>query len=332
MIKLLKVFLFILYLSFQSCSENPSEVKNKTYNWTKVESGISHALYDIDFADEQNGWVVGDCSIILHSADGGESWRQQICPIEDLLVAVDFVDNMNGWICSMNFILNTINSGENWGIKYSADLEEGYFRDIQFVNENIGFVVGGIGSFGSIGVLLKTEDGGVTWHQAYTNMLPTLTHISIVDKQNIWVCGFGGTILSTTDLGLTWTKITLDISPSPSLTTIQFVDQNNGWVGSRDDWLGFYRTTDGGDTWVQRSGESLSIFGVQSFYFINVLHGWLSTFPGRGYTIAKSIDGGQNWEFQPDMGISRINSFCFLSKEIGWAVGLDGVILIFSGS
>jgi len=332
MTQFLKFSLFVFYLGLQSCSENPSEVKNKMSTWTKVESGISCALYDIDFADEQNGWVVGDSSKILHSTDGGESWRQQVCPLEDILLAVDFVDNLNGWICGMNYILGTSNSGENWKEKYSEDLEEGYFRDIQFVNENTGFVVGGRGTFGSTGVLLKTEDGGLTWNQAYSNKLPTLTHISIVDEQNIWVSGFGGTILSTTDLGLTWKKLTLAISPPPSLTTIQFVDESNGWVGSRDDWLGFYRTTDGGDTWIQRSEEALSIFGVQSFYFLDELHGWLSTFPGRGYTIAKSINGGQNWEFEPDMGISRINSFYFLSNEIGWAVGLDGVILIHSRS
>jgi photosystem II stability/assembly factor-like uncharacterized protein len=272
---------------------------------------------------------VGDRGLILNSINGGGSWEKQNCPIEDFLYAVDFSDNKNGWICSRNSILKTIDGGKKWVIKYSEDLGEGYFRDIQFLNKNIGFVVGGKGDFGSKGVLIKTDDGGKTWQEATPSSLPTLTHISIVDERNIWICGFDGTILSTIDNGLIWNKKNLNISPSPDLTTIQFVNQHNGWVGSRDEWLGFFRTTDSGNNWVQRSRESLGIFGVQTFFFIDMHNGWLATFPGAGYTIAKTNDGGKNWEFQEDMGISRINAFCFINRNKGWAVGLEGAILLY---
>lgn len=87
-----------------------------------------------------------------------------------------------------------MDGGENWEVKYHKDLGEGRFRDIQFLDANIGFVVGGRESFGSTGVLLKTNAGGKTWQQASLSKLSTLTHISIVDKKNIWVCGFGGTL------------------------------------------------------------------------------------------------------------------------------------------
>ena len=71
--------------------------------------------------------------------------------------------------------------------------------------------------------------------------------------------------------------------------------------------------------------ESLSIFGVQTFFFIDSLNGWLGTFPGGGpYTIAKTTDGWLKWEFLPeDISISRIHSFCFINKDLGWAVGLE---------
>ena len=332
----MKTYLYILSLLVISflvlnCEKDKSIIKvnDKIENgiWIKVESGVTNWLYDVDFTDDQNGWVVGDSGIILHSTDGGESWEQQTCPNEDLLRAVDFTDIINGWICSRYSILSTKNGGKSWEIIYSEDLGEGRFRDIKFLNKNIGFVVGGKGSFGSTGVLLKTEDGGETWQQASLNSLPTLTHISIANEQNIWICGFGGTILSTKDMGLTWKKRNLNISPSPSLTTIQFVDKYNGWVGSRDDWLGFYRTTDGGNTWIRRSKESLLILGVNTFFFIDVLNGWLGTFPGAGpYAIAQTTDGGQTWKFLPeDMNVRDITSFCFINKDLGWAVGWEVV-------
>ncbi len=319
----------VLCCIVQSCNNNNiTEENNRINNWTKIESGVSEKLYDVDFIDSQHGWIVGDAGIILHTENGGDSWERQTCLTEDLLWTVDFVDNKNGWICSRNSILKTTNGGENWDIKYNEDLGEGSFRDIQFLNKDIGFVVGGKGHFGSIGVLNKTEDGGETWQQVSLNSLPTLTKISIANEQNIWICGFGGTILSTKDIGITWTKKNLNISPSPSLTTIQFVDQYNGWVSSRDDWLGFFRTTDGGNTWIRRSEESLWILGVQTFFFIDSLNGWLGTFPGGDdYAITKTTDGGQTWKFVETLGAARIHSLCFLSKELGWAVGLDGVIL-----
>ncbi|PIU58307.1 MAG: hypothetical protein COS89_01055 [Deltaproteobacteria bacterium CG07_land_8_20_14_0_80_38_7] len=321
------------------CEKNISNYYDCEINgWTKIKSGISARLYDVDFVDEYYGWVVGDSGLILNSEDGDEKWDNQISPVNETLFAVDFVDKNNGWICGRYSILKTIDGGKNWELRYNDDLGSGRFRDIKYLDKNTGFAVGGRGSFGSIGVLLKTEDGGETWQQGSLNRLPTLTHISIVNEQNIWICGFGGTILSTTDIGLTWTKRNLNISPSPSLTTIQFVDQYNGWVGSRDDWLGFFRTTDGGNTWIQRSKESLSIFGVHTFFFIDALNGWLGTFPGaRHYAIAQTTDGGQTWEFLPeDMNVYNITSFCFINKDLGWAVGLElvntnaeGVILLY---
>ena len=263
--------------------------------------------------------------MILYSGNGGESWKQQTSLTEENLFAVDFVDNKNGWICSRNSILRTIDGGETWEIKYNENLGEGRFRDIHFLNQTTGFVVGGKGSFGSIGILHKTDNGGDTWRDVTLESISTLTYISIVDKQNIWLCGFGGTILLTSDIGLTWTKRNLNISPAPYLTTIQFVDQYNGWVSSRDDWLGFFRTTDGGNTWIQRSEESLSVFGVRIFLFVDRLNGWLGTFPGASsYAIAHTIDGGQSWGFLPeDLNVRDIHSFIFINKHLGWAVGLQ---------
>ena len=63
------------------------------------------------------------------------------------------------------------------------------------------------------------------------------------------------------------------------------------------------------------------------------MYGWVGIFPAGGiYTIARTANGGQSWEYQNDFGVSQIYSICFLITAIGWAVGFDGVILIYSGS
>lgn len=297
--------------------------------WRKVKSGISDWLYDIDFPDSRNGWVVGSRGLILNSIDGGETWTQQLCPFTEPLNAVDFIDKETGWICSNYSILKTTDGGKNWVVKFSEDMVEGRFHDIQFLNNKIGFVTGGKSFYGSNGVLFKTTDGGETWKNIIPEALPTLTHISIVNENNIWICGFGtfgGTILYSSDSGVIWTKKNLAARAS-WLRTIQFVDKKNGWVGcDDDDWPSFYRTTDGGDTWRPITdtvnGWPLAK-GAQSIFFVDSLKGWVGTVPGaQTYAILHTKDGGQTWEYLPGgPNIYDVKSFSFINEELGWAVG-----------
>ncbi|MFA7710518.1 MAG: YCF48-related protein [Candidatus Neomarinimicrobiota bacterium] len=318
--------------------------------WSKLRAGVSIWLRDIVFIDEQIGWAVGDSGTILHTINGGDSWQKQTFPWEELpgltnyednLVSVTFLDSIFGWICSRNSILKTTDGGENWKITYSENLEDGRFHDIGFIDKNIGFAVGGKGFLGSMGFLLKTSDSGETWENITPLSFSTLTHLSIVDEEFIWVCGYGGIVITTNDSGLTWIKKELNASPAPYLTSIQFVDQYNGWCGGDDNswpYLNFFCTTDGGNSWTPRSMEnSWPIFlGVNSIFFVDSLNGWIGTIPGAWqYAIYHTIDGGLTWQSLPMyMNIYNIFSFCFINKKLGWAVGTheinkkaEGVIL-----
>ena len=44
--------------------------------WTKQDSGVDQDLYSVTFLDRQRGWVAGDSGTILHTEDGGRSWRR----------------------------------------------------------------------------------------------------------------------------------------------------------------------------------------------------------------------------------------------------------------
>ena len=62
--------------------------------------GIIGPLSSMDFVGERTGWAVGAIGTILHTADGGLAWDQQLTGLASLS-AVDFVDTENGWaVCS----------------------------------------------------------------------------------------------------------------------------------------------------------------------------------------------------------------------------------------
>lgn len=45
--------------------------------WQTSRTGYNLPINDIAFADEQKGWAVGALGMILHTADGGRTWRRQ---------------------------------------------------------------------------------------------------------------------------------------------------------------------------------------------------------------------------------------------------------------
>lgn len=46
--------------------------------WQQVDSPVSSDLVQVRFRDERNGWIVGHDSLLLHTADGGQSWQVQL--------------------------------------------------------------------------------------------------------------------------------------------------------------------------------------------------------------------------------------------------------------
>ena len=76
-----------------------------------------------------------------------------------------------------------------------------------------------------------------------------------MDANNGWVVGWYGTILRTTDGGITWTPQTSGISTY--LLSVCFTDINNGTAVGQGGTI--IRTTDGGTNWFSQSGGTTNI-------------------------------------------------------------------------
>lgn len=87
------------------------------YNGT---NGPEYSLESVCFINKNTGWAVGgmnwfishEFSIILHTQDGGDSWKEQAAGTKQMLNSVCFVNAEEGWIAAdSGTILHTDNGG-----------------------------------------------------------------------------------------------------------------------------------------------------------------------------------------------------------------------------
>jgi photosystem II stability/assembly factor-like uncharacterized protein len=103
-------------------------------------------------------------------------------------------------------------------------------------------------------LIYRSDDYGLTWTFQNSALDGSAVDFSSVDVG--WMAA-GLVLLTTADGGLNWSFLGANGIPSGEYyLDVDFVDDLNGWVLTTPDdytWtpLNFYRTTDGGDTWVQ---------------------------------------------------------------------------------
>jgi photosystem II stability/assembly factor-like uncharacterized protein len=171
-------------------------------------------FYDVEFADEQHGWIVGEFGTIKHTADGGLTWTDQqssllgggIVDIFDLptLFGVHFVNRQEGIATGLEGkVAHTHDGGAHWAfdtIDETVPLEDPLYAPFLFPD-------GKSWAIGSGGEVIAKEPGAPAWKRAKLGMrlFTWLRGIDFFDQNNGWIVGGFGTILKTKDGGKTWT-------------------------------------------------------------------------------------------------------------------------------
>ena len=66
--------------------------------WEMLNAGTAEELNDIDFIDENVGWISGDNGILYKINDGGESWHLLPENKEWHIRHIDFVNELVTWV------------------------------------------------------------------------------------------------------------------------------------------------------------------------------------------------------------------------------------------
>jgi len=260
---------------------------SQTWQVTSIDANLNGQRFDdVFFLDENIGWAAnGFYAAVYKTTDGGVTWSEQLN--ESML-----------------------------GGAY-------YFRNIEFLNSNIGF----LGTLN--GEFFKTIDGGDNW--TLVDNIPTnplaICGLDTIGESTIYGCGAYFTpayIIKSTDSGTTWQYIDMSAYAN-ALVEIYFLDENTGFVSGKNSKGGtILKTTDGGITWTEIFNSNIIGEYVWKLQILenspNVFFGSIeSVSPYLGQLI-KSTDYGNTWNSY-DAPETIIQAVGFISESHGWIGG-----------
>lgn len=282
--KLINVIIMALLL-FASCKKEKLEWQDVE----KLESHTTDRLNSVMFVNDTLGYVVGGerfhRATILISKNGGATWTKKDFP-EFGKGIYGITQKYTGETVAIGFegkLLTTGDGGENWTFNLLNSWEP--YKDVEFIEPGTGIAIVGIsfnygamayfddkysiyrydtfayelndikminnrvGYISGCGVVMKTTDGAVKWHLLDINN-DNFTALYALDENELWICGYNGSICHTSDGGANWERLRSgnDIKKARyRLLDIVFKDRMNGWAVGEEGVI--IRTTDGGKKW-----------------------------------------------------------------------------------
>lgn len=269
-------------------------------------------------------YAVGGDGTILETYDGGSTWIKKESGVFTYLNDVCFQAIMHG-VYATGWYGIILRKEEPVDAEFEIMNERPihFMEGVDFVNASMGWAVGWkeIDDATVEGVILNTTDGGENWNVQKT--LPDgLMAVDFINENEGWAVGNNGAIKHTTNGGQGWSTQT---SPMTGLlTSVFFIDENNGWITNRDNWGEICHTTNGGNTWALQAEYSPN--PMNDIFFITPEMGWAV---GMDTTVMRTLDGGQNWvNCDVDVyGNPYLRSVQFIDENTGWAVGTGSAIL-----
>lgn len=299
---------------------------------------------DVSFADALHGWYGTGKGDLFATRDGGESWTKVASHPGTFIRALGFIDERVGFIGNVGTdyypgvtdktpLYRTDDGGATWspvdlgGAKVEGICSIDVLRTHRIYQGRLtqNTIVTAGGRVGGPAALIRSADGGVTWHvtdmSRWTSMI---LDVHFLDERTGFVAGSSARdvdvanaqILMTRDGGVTWTEVYRSKRPTELVWKTSFPTRKVGYgaVMSYDKANAsklIVKSVDGGQTWKElplvTNGDAVEL-GIG---FVDAQHGWVGTTVG-GF---ETRDGGRS--FVPAPIAKAANKFRFVPGPNG---------------
>ncbi|MCX7551996.1 YCF48-related protein [Xanthomarina sp. F2636L] len=240
---------------------------------------------------------------------------------------VFFLTDDIGWAANGYYaaVYKTIDGGLTWTEQLNESMLGGnyYFRNIEFLNTNIGF----LGTLN--GKVFSTNDGGTNWNEII-NISPNPAAIcgfTTVGTNTVYGCGAyfsPAYIIKSTDSGATWDYIDMSAYAN-ALVEIKFLTEDTGYAcGSSSSGAVILKTTDGGTSWSEIYNSNITGEYVWKLQILednpDVFFGAISSISPFNGKLISSLDNGTTWNSY-DAPETDIQAVGFINENQGWMGG-----------
>ncbi len=275
-------------------------------------------------------WTAGDYEYVYKTSNEGVNWDSvKFYDISNANQPPPFIIYAMGGSGSdfvvaghLGQVTTSNDGGSTWRNKnYAADPGTQLYASV-YAQSPTGKVWVGSNQIG-VSTLLYSVNGGTNWTAINSGTATPIRDFDFPSANVGYSCGGRfqdgfGAVNKSTDGGVTWNTLSL---PSPfssyQLNTIDFVNDNTGWIGGilsnfTPHLLG--KTTDGGVTWVQQILDGNPTGGVASVDMINENIGFAIGLGGLYYT----TNGGATWPRNTNAFLSGVlfNGMQVINKDV----------------
>lgn len=326
-----------------------SSILAQNFEWEEQQSGVEITLRDVEFANSNVGWVIGDEGTILYTDNAGQLWSEQNSGTEEILRGLFVLDSQTAFVVggiNNKVMIKTSDAGQTWhSLDPNDDIAENQILAVNFWSTDIGWVV-------TADKIFKTSDGGESWElEEYVSAIDQVHNRAIIStsestafvasrrKRTGTLNPFADVFYRLEDNSSPWVQSSNSAfgSDDSGLFTIDFADNLTGFAGGSNGKL--YKSSlsdsDLSGPWnvnIDLSATHPTI--ISGLSFPSATNGMFS----HGYNpnnenftlVYHTLNAGETWSNVPDTIPGLLTASLHAPEEnVAWAVGSFGKI--FSG-
>ncbi len=268
--------------------------------------------HSVKFENSTTVSLVGENGLIMKTTDNGVTWVEQSSNISNILFGASFNSGISLAAGENGVILRSIDNGENWQPILPGTTEN--LNDIEIVGSKAAVC-------GNNGTIYYSADYGENWTVTNSNTTNNLYDIKFINAETGFITGDLGTLLKTTDGGISWQSIEISFT-NAKFNSIEAIDADNliiiGDAGK------IFLSNDGGSSWYGPNGFMYEA-NLNDVVFFNSNEGVIA---GDNGLLLRTNDGGMSWT-QADTYFSGdlydLKAVSFYDANNGISVGGNGI-------